>query len=216
MDKGVGTKKTRAQKSLETREKIMDAGRKLLAKYGYEQLTIRNICSEAGVTNGTFYHFFKNKDELMASYLHVEDWADEVEDPENLGEYILHGYLKLTDLYQELGIEFTSGYYSAKNQAFNIYTRGTGAYISDYYRPRLYRARDLGYVRDDVSVDRIVADIIAIFIGCVFQWCVVFGSTDIKMDVRRMLSSYLDYYVFTPKYFEMIEQKKAGKDKNQD
>lgn len=196
---------TRTQKSQETRNRIMEAGRKLLAQHGYEQLTIRNICAEADVTNGTFYHFFKNKDELMASYLQMEDWIDEIEDPEDIEEYILHGYLKLTDLYRELGIEFTSGFYSAKNQAFNLYTRGTGSYISDYYRPRLYHARDLGYIREDTSIERITMDIIAIYIGCVFQWCVIYGNTDIKMDVRRMLTTYLRFYVLTSKFFEEVK-----------
>lgn len=205
MEKAEGTRKTRTQKSQETRNRIMAAGRKLLAQQGYEQLTIRNICAEADVTNGTFYHFFKNKDELMACYLQMEDWIDEIDDPEDIEEYILHGYLKLTDIYLELGIEFTSGFYSAKNQAFNMYTRGTGSYISDYYRPRLYRARDLGYIRDDTPIERIAMDIIAIYIGCVFQWCVVYGNTDIKMDVQRMLATYLRYYVLTPKFFKEVK-----------
>ena len=32
-----------------------------LQKGGYEELSIKNICEEAGVSNGSFYHHFKTK-----------------------------------------------------------------------------------------------------------------------------------------------------------
>ena len=167
-------------------------------------MTIRNICEEAGVSNGTFYHFFKSKDDLLSNYLFMDDWIEEMENPEDISAFIVRGYLKLTDLYVELGTEFTSGFYSAKNQAFNVFTRGSGKYISDYYRPRLYAAREKGYVRQDIPIDRIVMDLQAIVIGCVFQWCVVYGTSDIKMDLERMLSTYLEYYALTPLFFKEV------------
>ena len=48
-------------KSRETRAKIFQAAKRILQKQGYEQLSIKNICEEAGVSNGSFYHHFKTK-----------------------------------------------------------------------------------------------------------------------------------------------------------
>ena len=42
------------QKSMETREKIFQAAKRILQKKGYEELSIKNICEEAGVSNGSF------------------------------------------------------------------------------------------------------------------------------------------------------------------
>ena len=56
-------------KSRETRAKIFQAAKRILQKQGYEQLSIKNICEEAGVSNGSFYHHFKTKDDLL-SYTH--------------------------------------------------------------------------------------------------------------------------------------------------
>lgn len=39
------------------------------AEKGYEQLSIKNICEEAGVSNGSFYHHFKTKDDLLSYYI---------------------------------------------------------------------------------------------------------------------------------------------------
>ena len=43
-------------KSKETKEKIFQAAKRILQKGGYETLSIKNICEEAGVSNGSFYH----------------------------------------------------------------------------------------------------------------------------------------------------------------
>ena len=35
--------------------KIFKAAKRILQKGGYEELSIKNICEEAGVSNGSFY-----------------------------------------------------------------------------------------------------------------------------------------------------------------
>lgn len=57
------------QKSRETKEKIFKAAKRILLKGGYEELSIKNICEEAGVSNGSFYHHFKTKDDLLSYYI---------------------------------------------------------------------------------------------------------------------------------------------------
>ena len=56
-------------KSQETKAKIFRAAKHILQKKGYEQLSIKNICEEAGVSNGSFYHHFKTKDDLLSYYI---------------------------------------------------------------------------------------------------------------------------------------------------
>lgn len=40
------------QKSRETKEKIFKAAKRILQKGGYEELSIKNICEEAGCLHG--------------------------------------------------------------------------------------------------------------------------------------------------------------------
>lgn len=56
---------SRAQKSAETKKMIINAGRKLFRKYGYQNIQVSAIAKEAGVSIGTFYHHFKSKAELF-------------------------------------------------------------------------------------------------------------------------------------------------------
>ena len=60
------------QKSRETKEKIFQAAKRILQKKGYEELSIKNICEEAGVSNGSFYHHFRTKDDLLSYYIETE------------------------------------------------------------------------------------------------------------------------------------------------
>ena len=43
------------KKSKETKARIFHAAKTILQKQGYDQLSIKNICDEAGVSNGSFY-----------------------------------------------------------------------------------------------------------------------------------------------------------------
>lgn len=49
----------------ETRTAILDAAAQLSRQGGFGKMTIREICSAAGVTTGAFYHHFSSKEDLL-------------------------------------------------------------------------------------------------------------------------------------------------------
>lgn len=51
----------------ETKEQLIQWGRKEFTEKGFAHASLRNICKNAGVTTGALYFFFKNKDDLFAS-----------------------------------------------------------------------------------------------------------------------------------------------------
>ncbi|HEV2211084.1 MAG TPA: TetR/AcrR family transcriptional regulator [Verrucomicrobiae bacterium] len=53
----------------ETKRKLVDAGVNLMRQRGFNATTVDDICSEAGVTKGGFFHYFKSKDDLAAAAL---------------------------------------------------------------------------------------------------------------------------------------------------
>ena len=59
---------TKRQEQYEkTRQKIWETGKALIAKKGYDQVSIADITSAAGVSPGNFYHYFKSKDAFFAA-----------------------------------------------------------------------------------------------------------------------------------------------------
>ena len=51
------------------RRKILDTSYRLFLQDGYEKSTIRKIIKDAGLTTGTLYHFFKNKEDILATLM---------------------------------------------------------------------------------------------------------------------------------------------------
>lgn len=56
-------------KSLEKKKIIQGAALKCFIKTGYHQTRIEDIISEASIGKGTFYLYFKNKEELVLSFI---------------------------------------------------------------------------------------------------------------------------------------------------
>lgn len=50
-----------------SRTKLLDAALQVIRAKGYAATTVEDICHEAGVTKGSFFHHFKSKDELALS-----------------------------------------------------------------------------------------------------------------------------------------------------
>ncbi len=49
----------------DTKSKILKAALKLFEKKGYVGASVNDILKEAGVTKGSFYHYFQSKDDLL-------------------------------------------------------------------------------------------------------------------------------------------------------
>jgi TetR/AcrR family transcriptional repressor of nem operon len=52
-----------------SRTSILRTARDLMLRYGYAATSVDDICSKAGVTKGSFYHFFATKEDLGLAVL---------------------------------------------------------------------------------------------------------------------------------------------------
>ncbi|MCR5108332.1 MAG: TetR/AcrR family transcriptional regulator [Lachnospiraceae bacterium] len=88
-----------------THESILESAMKSFTAEGFRNASIRNICREAGVTNGAFYAHFKSKDDLFSTL--VEDCLNKfkenyngfndinVESPEDIPELFRMSYVSV-------------------------------------------------------------------------------------------------------------------------
>lgn len=56
-----------------SKDKILDIAESVLKKDGYKALSIRKIAETGGMATGTFYLYFKSKDDLVAQVI-VRNW----------------------------------------------------------------------------------------------------------------------------------------------
>lgn len=185
------------QKSKETKERIFQAAKRILQKKGYEELSIKNICEEAGVSNGSFYHHFKTKDDLLSYYIEDQpqvnpDLLELPHDIEEAKQTIIKVYLNYVAYCEELGVEFMTGYYDPKNQALNPVIRTERPYPIVTVQTYVERAIAEGILTLNVTLEEFTTDIRMIVIGNVFEWCLRKGEADFSGNMKRSLYKYLN------------------------
>ena len=184
-------------KSMETKARIFNAAKRILKKSGYEQLSIKNICEEAGVSNGSFYHHFKTKDDLLSYYIEEQpsinpDLLDLPSSKEEARETIVYVYLNYVRYCRELGVEFMANYYTPKNQSLNPLIRTERPYPIITVHNYLQKCIDAGIITLSDSLEHITTDIRMIVIGNVFEWCLKNGDADFEGNMRHCLENYLN------------------------
>lgn len=183
-------------KSKATKDKIFKAAKEILKQEGYEALSIKNICESAGVSNGSFYHHFQTKEDLLSYYIeHLPSVnAHTLDTPTSLDETIesiVQVYLNYVDYCKDLGVEFLANYYVPKNEALNPHLRTERDYPIVTVRHYLEKVLTANIVHTSTPLEEITTDIRMIIIGNVFEWCINNGNTDFDHNVRRSLSNYL-------------------------
>lgn len=67
-------RRTQADRRARTRSALLESAARGLSRYGYGNLNLERVASEAGYTRGALYHQFKDKEDLARA---VIDWVDE-------------------------------------------------------------------------------------------------------------------------------------------
>ncbi len=84
-------RKANAQRSAESQEKLVLAAQMLILRQGFAATTVDQICAEAGLTKGAFFHHFDGKEAIghaaldawgaMGTRLYSAAWSDPTLDP---------------------------------------------------------------------------------------------------------------------------------------
>ena len=59
----------RQEMALKTKENLIEAAKKVISIKGFKEASIQDITEEAGVAKGTFYTYFKTKEEIVEELL---------------------------------------------------------------------------------------------------------------------------------------------------
>ncbi|MEJ5224083.1 MAG: TetR/AcrR family transcriptional regulator [Anaerolineales bacterium] len=65
------------QRSEETRTRILEAALRRFANHGYSAASVDEICADAGVSKGAFYHHFRSKQHIFLELLNL--WLDGID-----------------------------------------------------------------------------------------------------------------------------------------
>lgn len=193
--KYVSVQETRAQV---TREKLLKSAIKLVHQNGMKQLTVRNVCEDAGLSTGSFYNLFSGKEELVAYYLKYafltyKQQAEEEAKQYNPIERVLLMYRFYLKCCKEVGLEFVSALYASNlNPFFDFMHRDSDDdLIISVVRQYINEGKEAGLIREEVDTNEALLRIAAASTGLLFYWCVFDGKMDIDYQLDNAIKTYL-------------------------
>lgn len=89
---------------MNTKEKIMDVALRMFSIRGFEAVSIRDICGEAGIKESTIYYHFKNKQDILDSLVskfenYISSLLGKIDIPSNTLNESENGESQLMDKY---------------------------------------------------------------------------------------------------------------------
>ena len=175
-----------------TRDLIFSTAVRLLKEEGYDALTTRRICEASHTSNGSFYHFFRNKDELLAYYYSIsaeqflEGHEEELEKKDLYGQLMLlyQWYIRYSAGY---GVDFCINFFNAKNRSIDpAYT--PNAYYEISRRCLHKHPEELAEGEDP---EQVAMELCVMAKGIIFSWANERGDFDIDRTAEHMFSAYL-------------------------
>lgn len=186
--------------AINTKKKIYSAAYKLMLEKGYENLTIKDICSKSDVSVGAFYHHFKSKEFIIVElYKEMDEHFDTVVAKEL---ELLPTKDKMTSL---INHQATFVIFAGIDAAIQIYksqmTIGNDFFLSPeramirQIREVVAENQEANLFVTDMSADEITDEILVIFRGLVYDWCIKDGSYDLVEKINGFLSKIVTLYL---------------------
>ena len=183
-----------AKRSSNTKGKIVSAAWELFYAQGYDDTTIEEIVEKSATSRGSFYHYFKSKDDLLGSlaYLFDEQYEilmEELDDEQDTFETLIWLNRELFAMIeQRIDPELISRLYSTQ-----ITSGGEKSLLDSsrtYYRllkKLMSRGREKGELREDLTV----SDMVRLYAMCeralICEWCLSGFAFSLKDYSERML-----------------------------
>ena len=188
----------RGEAKPDMRQSLIDAAIEIMKTEGADQITVRNVCERAGASVGTYYHYFKNKDDLLSFFVTETAFGGvSLKKPfTDLPGRMLELWRYLTGMYQYLGVDFTRSYYNCDNPAISAYRMAEGDHFQadsllELSRRELEQAKAEGYLIPEADPFIVAADLCDIVKGCIFEWCLCKGDMPVDTAMERIMTNYM-------------------------
>lgn len=187
------------EKKVNNRIKILNAAWKLFEEKGYENTTVDEIIEETQTSKGTFYHYFKSKDDLLSLFSYIFD--ERYEELSRKLDVDMNSFDKLMVLCDECFSTIENDYsidLVARMYSSHLFAKNSKHLLDKnriYYkllRNVITEGQQRGHIRDDLSPAEIIKAYTIAERGLIYDWCVCSGEYSLRDYGGRMMAMYLN------------------------
>lgn len=183
----------RGRQAAQTKDTIIRVALELIGKYGYQDVSIRRLCKEAGISTGAFYHHFSSKDEMInAGFALYDEHLDQLLEEFAYGnpvEDIRFILLNQTRFVMENTTHLTKELYVAQLTTSEKYLVKPERRYYKTVRSLVVKARGEGKIASGLSDDDITGFLLRTNRGVILDWC----FHDYAYDLLEQAKQDLDF-----------------------
>lgn len=178
------------------KEKIIEVSIDLFGQNGFTETSIQHIVEELGVTKGTFYYYFKSKEELLME-IHLRYIDDLLQNQEEIFSKKTNSEQKLYNIVYMI-MKHIEGHGQSARVFFREMQHLSEEHLKDIFKKRdLFRLNlnkviqdgiDTGEFRQDLNVD-----IVALAILGAVNWSYHWFDPKGTLDEKAVSTIYIDY-----------------------
>ncbi len=175
------------------KEKIIDAAWELFRENGFGETTINDIIRHAGISKGTFYYYFRSKDNMLDTLSVILDReyekldAELPDDMDAFDKLVLINYVVHTFINDNIDCNLIAYLYSSqiiKTQSSSLLDRNR------YYFRFLEKIIEQGMARGELTTELSVSETIKYYgleeRALVTDWCMNNGNYHLGEYSRKM------------------------------
>ncbi len=192
---------TRKEQARNTKQKLITTAIRLFKQYGYEKVTIEQICKETNVTTGAFYHHLKNKaGVILEGYAEYDDYFDKIlkdcvdNDKDNISK-ILDCIEYQCNFCKKLGVEAICEVYKIQITENNNFFLDTNRSIFKTINKLVLDAQNENVLNNEISSEEITKELLIVSRGVVYNWCQHNGNFDIYECSKKIIKNYISAYM---------------------
>ena len=172
----------------ETHKRIYNTAFGLMTKKGFNKITIKDIAKKAGVSIGTFYHYYKSKDDILYEiYYKADEYFRQMMagmEAETAPERIIE-YFRYYARYSERNtVGFTTHLYNIENKYFLKKGRLMQTVLADIIR----QGQEKNELIQTKTPDELVDFLFLIARGIIFDWGLRDGQYDVEEKTIEIMT----------------------------
>ncbi len=191
---------TRKEQAINTRQTLLNTAIDLFKTYGYEKVTVEQICKKANVTTGAFYHHLKNKaGVIIEGYSEYDDFVEQkttalLESEKTSTDKILECVDYQVEFANSLGVDAVTEIYKVQiteefkfflSEDRNIYRLVSKIFIEGQQNNEFTK---------DTPVEEFTKEFFIISRGVIYNWCQHEGDYNLLETAKTIMSKFLRLY----------------------
>jgi AcrR family transcriptional regulator len=180
-----------------TKNKIHKVSMDLMEKKGYNNTTVEEISKKAGVSVGTFYLYYKSKEDILfETYKASDEYFEKEVAPQimnkefNSIQQILLFFKFYGKYTKERGLQNISQLLNTKNKLFI----SKGRYMQNLLQEIISTGQENNELRKEVSSENITEYLFIVVRGLIYDWCLHNADYDIEERMVTFLNPLVDIF----------------------